>query len=87
MAAGLLLVAASQHYSAEAGRWRQLRGPASELGLDAQPWAPGRAAPARVRRRRIATESQERDLPGYLVQLQRINTQGNGGAEKGRQTL
>ena len=85
-AAGLPLVAAGQHYRAEAGRWHQLRGPGTELGLDVQPWALGRAAPARVSCTRIATESQEQDLPGYLVQLQRI-TQGNGGAEKRRQTL
>lgn len=66
-AAGLPLVAAGQHYRAEAGRWHQLRGPGTELGLDVQPWALGRAAPARVSCTRIATESQERDLPGYLV--------------------
>ena len=85
-AAELPLVAAGQHYRAEAGRWHQLRGPGTELGLDVQPWALGRAAPARVSCTRIATESQEQDLPGYLVQLQCI-TQGNGGAEKRRQTL
>lgn len=84
-AAGLPLVAVGQYYRAEAGPWHQLKGPGTELGLDVQPWAPGRAAPARVSSSRIATKSQERDLPGYLVQLQRINTEGNAGVE--RQTL